>query len=149
MFENKTSLLLALAVGVIALLLLPTAYNAGKNAALRQGQAKEQPAESPAPAPAQAPAPEPEAPPRAPLPPEILDKLLYGMTYAQVVEKTGCEADETESEYDWGEAGYTSPTLTVWRTWKNPDGSLLKVGFVDEKLDQKRFVTRDQPEEEQ
>ena len=39
--------------------------------------------------------------------------------------------------------------LAIFSVYTAASAAEEKVGFVDEKLDQKRFVTRDQPEEEQ
>jgi len=101
--------------------------------------------QSPTPAPVSTETPTPSPPP-APEPPAkpligaaVLDKLLYGMTYEQVVELVGADADDSESQFERDKTGYTGPTLTVWKTWVNPDGSKLRVGFVESKLEQKQF----------
>ncbi|NLV42809.1 MAG: hypothetical protein GXY15_16480 [Candidatus Hydrogenedentes bacterium] len=86
-------------------------------------------------------APEPPEPPApAPVTGEMVDKLLYGMTYENVMERFGRESDETETEYEQGTPGYTSPSVTVWHRWDNPDGSAARVGFVNQKLERKVFV---------
>jgi hypothetical protein len=112
-------------------------------AALRGTQSAPEPETPPAP-PAVAPAPEaaepPEPPAPAPISREMVDKLLYGMTYENVMERFGRESDETETEYDSGTPGYTSPSVTVWHRWDNPDGSAARVGFVNKKLERKVFV---------
>ena len=117
--------------------------------ALRGAPTAPEPEASPAPpvaAPEAAapPAPESPAPPEpsapAPVSREMVDKLLYGMTYENVMERFGRESDETETEYDQGTPGYTSPSVTVWHRWDNPDGSAVRVGFVNHKLERKVFV---------
>ena len=90
------------------------------------------------PAPEAAKPPGPPAP--APISREMVEKLLYGMTYENVMERFGRESDETETEYDSGTPGYTSPTVTVWHRWDNPDGSVARVGLVNHKLERKVFV---------
>lgn len=111
--------------------------------ALRGTQSAPEPETPPAPA-AAAPAPEsaepPEPPAPAPISREMVDKLLYGMTYENVMERFGRESDETETEYDQGTPGYTSPSVTVWHRWDNPDGSAARVGLVNHKLERKVFV---------
>ena len=84
-------------------------------------------------------APAPPEPP-APVTGEMVEKLLYGMTYENVMERFGRESDETETEYDQGTPGYTSPSVTVWHRGDNPDGSAARVGFVNQKLERKVFV---------
>ena len=101
------------------------------------------PAPAPKAMPAPAPPPSPEPPPKPVIDAAILDKLLYGMTYEQVVAVVGVEADETESQYERDKTGYTGPTLTVWKTWVNPDGSKLRAGFVESKLEQKQFKRKE------
>ena len=133
--ENKT-LFIGVAVLVAAVLLVPM---------LRPRQTPPPPPPSPAaapPAPIATPA-EPAPPAKAPLDAAILEKLMYGMTYEQVVEVVGTEADESESQFERDKTGYTAPILTVWKTWMNPDGSKLRVGFVEGKLEQKQFKRRE------
>ena len=136
--ENKT-LFIGVAVLVAAVLLVPL---------LRPRHAPPTPPPPPAAAP-----PAPIAPPSAPAPPAkpvldaaVLEKLMYGMTYEQVVEVVGAEADESESQFERDKTGYTAPILTVWKTWTNPDGSKLRVGFVESKLEQKQFKRRERDE---
>jgi len=93
-----------------------------------------------APAPAVVlPPPPPEPPPKPVIGAAVLEKLLYGMTYDQVVAVVGTDADDSESQFERDKTGYAGPTLTVWKTWVNPDGSKLRVGFVESKLEQKQF----------
>ncbi len=86
--------------------------------------------------------PVPEPPPRPAITQEMVEKLLYGMTYEQVAEKFGGESDEMGSEYDRGKAGYTAPFVTVQHVWKNPDGSRVRAGFVNGKLESKAYLGR-------
>ena len=95
--------------------------------------------EATAPPATEAPAP-PEPPAPSPVTGEMVEKLLYGMTYENVMERFGRESDETETEYEQGTPGYTSPSVTVWHRWDNPDGSAARVGFVNQKLERKVFV---------
>ena len=95
--------------------------------------------EATAPPATEAPAP-PEPPAPSPVTGEMVEKLLYGMTYENVMERFGRESDETETEYEQGTPGYTSPSVTVWHRWDNPDGSAARVGFVHQKLERKVFV---------
>jgi len=135
--ENK-SLIIVAALLVVAVLLVPMLLTKSQ-----QQPAPPPPAAS-APAPVPVPAPPPETSPARPVvSPDMLDKLLYGMTYDQVQEVVGAEADETETQYAKDKTGYTGPTLTVWKTWVNPDGSKLRVGFVENKLEQKEFKRRE------
>ncbi len=107
-----------------------------------------EPEPAPAPAPIAVSVPVPAVPPVVEPPPrpvvtqEMVEKLLYGMTYEQVAEKFGGESDDMGSEYDRGTAGYTSPTVTVFHVWKNPDGSRARVGFVNGKLESKTYLGR-------
>lgn len=133
--EHK-NLYIAVAVLVVAVLLVPMLLS----------KRNPSPAPVPAPAPASTPIPTPP-PPEPPAKPvidaAILDKLLYGMTYQQVVAVVGADADETESQYERDKTGYAGPTLTIWKTWMNPDGSKLRVGFVESKLEQKQFKRKE------
>jgi hypothetical protein len=138
--ENK-HLFIGVAVLAVAVLLVPMIIS-------KRNQPPA-PAELTAPAPANAPAaappppPEPEPPAKPVFDATVLDKLLYGMTYEQVVDIVGTDADESESQLERDKTGYTGPTLTVWKTWVNPDGSKLRVGFVESKLEQKQFKRRE------
>ena len=132
--EHK-SLFIGVAVLVAAVLLVPMMLS-------KLNQALAPPVlTAPPPTTASAPVPPPEPPPPAKpvLDAAVLEKLLYGMTYDQVVAIVGAEADETESQFERDKTGFTGPTLTVWKTWVNPDGSKLRVGFVESKLEQKQF----------
>lgn len=71
---------------------------------------------------------------------ETIEGLYYGLTYEAAEEKFGFPSDETESEYDPGVEGYTSPFVIYWHVWKNKDGSKARLGFVDNKLDRKQFI---------
>ena len=130
--EHK-KLFLVVALLAVAVLLVPMLLSKRCSSAVSE----------PVPAPAATPVPvtpPPEAPPAKPVvDAAVLDKLLYGMTYDQVVALVGTEADDSESQYERDKTGYTGPMLTVWKTWVNPDGSKLRVGFVESKLEQKQF----------
>ncbi len=132
--EHK-SLFIGVAVLVAAVLLVPMM--------LSKRHLAPEPAGVTAPAPAVIPAPvapqDPPPPAKPVLDAAVLEKFLYGMTYDQVVAIVGTEADETESQFERDKTGFTGPTLTVWKTWVNPDGSKLRVGFVESKLEQKQF----------
>ena len=134
--ENK-SIIAGVVVLLLAVLLVPMTLSR-----LNRTPSTTSTAPVPAPAPAAtAPValPSQEPPAKPVLDAAMLDKLLYGMTYDQVVAVLGGEADESESQYERDKTGYTGPTLTVWKTWVNPDGSKLRVGFVESKLEQKQF----------
>ena len=136
--EHK-NLVVAVVVLVVAVLLVPMLVSKWN----RAPEPPQAPAAVPTPAPPPAPAPA-EAPPAKPVvDAAVLGKLLYGMTYEQVVAVLGREADDTETQYERDKTGYTGPTLTVWKTWMNPDGSKLRVGFVESKLEQKQFKRKD------
>jgi len=83
------------------------------------------------------------APKRIPINRETVEGLYYGLTYEAVEEKFGFPSDETESEYDHGVEGYTSPFVIYWHVWNNEDGSKARLGFVDNKLDRKQFIAAD------
>ncbi len=83
------------------------------------------------------------APKRIPISRETVEGLYYGLTYEAAEEKFGFPSDETESEYDHGVEGYTSPFVIYWHIWKNEDGSKARLGFVDNKLDRKQFIAAD------
>jgi hypothetical protein len=136
--EHK-SLFIAAAALVVAVLLVPMLASKWNRApgSVQAPAATPVPAATPLPAPAQAP------PSKPVVDASILDKLLYGMTCEQVAAVVGGEADETETQYEKDKTGYTGPTLTVWKTWVNPDGSKLRVGFVESKLEQKQFKPRE------
>ena len=89
----------------------------------------------------QEPPPPPPPPPVEPPPPpppvftqSQFDALLYGMTMAQVQEVLGAEPDHQESTYNRGESVYVPPSVTAWYSWKNEDGSFIRLGFVEKKL---------------
>jgi len=83
------------------------------------------------------------APKRIPISRETVEGLFYGLTYEAAEEKFGFPSDETESEYDHGVEGYTSPFVIYWHVWNNEDGSKARLGFVDNKLDRKQFIAAD------
>ncbi len=138
--EHK-SLFIGVAVLAVAVLLVPMMLSKRNPSSL--------PAPPTAPAPATPPAPvSPPSPPAKPvIGAAILEKLLYGMTYDQVVVVVGTEADDSESQFERDKTGYAGPTLTVWKTWVNPDGSKLRVGFVESKLEQKQFKRKERGNE--
>ncbi|HOD94948.1 MAG TPA: hypothetical protein PLQ42_09985 [Candidatus Hydrogenedentes bacterium] len=74
---------------------------------------------------------------------DMVDALLLGMTVEEVEALWGRISDEMESEYDPGIKGYTSPYAILWHTWNNPDGTRVKLGFINRKLDRKHFYYRD------
>ncbi len=141
--ENK-SIIAGVVVLLLAVLLVPMTLSRLN----RTPSTSTAPVAAPAPATPPPVAPPSQEPPARPvLDAAILDKLLYGMTYSQVVAVLGGEADESESQYERGKTGYTGPTLTIWKTWVNPDGSKLRVGFVESKLEQKQFKFRERAKE--
>ena len=83
------------------------------------------------------------APERSYISRETVEGLYYGLTYEAAEEKFGFPSDETESEYDRGVAGYTSPFVIYWHVWNNEDGSKARLGFVDKKMDRKQFIAAD------
>lgn len=84
----------------------------------------------------------PEPPPPDPNAPIVTkaeyDAIKNGMTYEQVVELIGDIETESQSVYDKGVQGYTGPSLMAWHTWKNPDGSFASVGFMSNKVEEKK-----------
>lgn len=69
---------------------------------------------------------------------EIYDSLRYGITYPEAVELIGGLETESYTEYDGGVDGFTSPTVTVWYKWVNPDRSSMSLGFISKKLAEKK-----------
>lgn len=69
--------------------------------------------------------------------------LLFGQSYESVEDRFGIPADSRESEYKRGISGYTSPFTIVWYLWGNPDGSNVRLGFVNNKLEYKYFIRQD------
>ncbi len=121
---------------VLLLVLLPLLF---------AGQHRDTNVES-APPPASPPAaqtnpPEPEPVPKpkdqALITLEEFENLRTGMTYNQILDIVGDLETETRQIYDEGVAGYTSPSLTVWYVWKNPDGSWARVALISDKLRRK------------
>ena len=74
---------------------------------------------------------------------ETVEGLYYGLTYEAAEKKFGFPSDETESEYDRGVEGYTSPFVIYWHVWNNEDGSRARLGFVENKLERKQFIAAD------
>nr|HPO17243.1 hypothetical protein [Candidatus Hydrogenedentota bacterium] len=73
----------------------------------------------------------------------IITKAEYtaiknGMTYDQVVDLIGAMETESHSVYNKGVQGYTGPSVMAWHTWKNPDGSFASVGFMSNKVEEKK-----------
>ena len=95
------------------------------------------------PPPAPAPAPEPVTPPPPPPKPTTqyeMEVVLYGMTEKQVIDKLAREADRVETEYNRGIDGYTQPSLTAWHYWDNPDGTGVRIGFVNDVVAEKEVL---------
>lgn len=74
---------------------------------------------------------------------DMVEKLYLGHTYESIVELFGREADQRESEYIRGTDGYTSPYTIVWHSWENTNGTTVRLGFINSKLDRKVFVRSD------
>ena len=74
---------------------------------------------------------------------ETVEGLYYGLTYVAAEEKFGFPSDETESEYDRGVEGYTSPFVIYWHVWNNEDGSKVRLGFINKKMERKQFIAAD------
>jgi hypothetical protein len=69
---------------------------------------------------------------------EIYDSLRYGITYRDAVDLIGGPETESFTEYDEGVDGFTRPTVTVWYRWLNPDRSSMSLGFISQKLAEKK-----------
>lgn len=93
-----------------------------------------QPAQAP-PHPTPEPAPEPEEQPLITW--EEFQALRAGMTYNEALDIVGELETGTKQVYDEGVPGYTRPSMTVWYTWKNPDGSYGRLAFISDKLRRK------------
>ncbi len=83
------------------------------------------------------PPPEPEPEEEPLITKAEFDSLRSGMTLQQVLQIIVDPESETHSEFDEGIPGYTQPSVTVWYTWKNPDGSSARLGFVRKELTEK------------
>ncbi len=83
------------------------------------------------------PPPEPEPEEEPLITKAEFDSLRSGMTLQQVLQIIVDPESETHSEFDDGIPGYTQPSVTVWYTWKNPDGSSARLGFVRKELTEK------------
>lgn len=91
------------------------------------------------------PAPQEPAPPARPTFTQTqFEEILHGMTYPQARDVLGAESDRQESTYSAGDSAYVAPTVTAWHIWENPDGSFIKLGFVQKKVVEK--VAEDLPE---
>ena len=86
---------------------------------------------------------EPAMPQRESISEATVEGLYLGHSYESVEELFGLVSDSSESEYDRGIEGYTSPFTIVWHTWENPDGTRVRLGFVNDKLERKQFLRRD------
>lgn len=73
----------------------------------------------------------------------MVDAMLLGVTVEEVEDSWGRISDEMESEHHSGIQGYTSPYSVLWHSWNNSDGTRVKLGFIDKKLDRKYFYYRD------
>lgn len=80
---------------------------------------------------------DPPPPPRPVFTQAQFDALLFGMTYPQVRDALGAEANRQESTFDEGQSEYVQPSVTAWYYWENEDGSFIKLGFVEKKLTDK------------
>lgn len=69
---------------------------------------------------------------------EIYDSLRFGITYRDAVDLIGGSETESFTEYDEGVDGFTRPTVTVWYRWVNPDRSSMSLGFISQKLAEKK-----------
>lgn len=86
---------------------------------------------------------EEQPPPRSFISRETVEGLYFGLTYEAAEELFGFPSDETESEYDRGVEGYTSPFVIYWHVWGNEDGSRARLGFINNKMDRKQFIAAD------
>ena len=77
------------------------------------------------------------------------EALLYDMTYINVRDLLGRESDGIEKEYIPGRGTYGRTELRVWHTWRNPDDSALRAGFVSDRLFEKTPLDLPEAEEEQ
>ena len=75
---------------------------------------------------------------------EELKKVRYGMTLLQVETTLKRHADRHESVYDKGIEGYTQPFITIWYFWDNTDNSVAKIGFVNDKVAEKEWLSREE-----
>ncbi len=95
--------------------------------------------ESPPPPPPPPPPPVSEEIPPAPEPlitAEEYRSLKLGMPYWKVAEIIGDLEDDRYTE-DRPGGEFTQPTVIVWCTWKNPDGSSATLGFDLDRLVEK------------
>ncbi|MCK5861680.1 MAG: hypothetical protein KAH38_04295 [Candidatus Hydrogenedentes bacterium] len=74
---------------------------------------------------------------------ETVEGLYYGLSYEAAAEKFGFSSDESETEYEQGVQGYTSPYVIHWHVWNNEEGSRVRLGFIDNKMDRKQFIASD------
>lgn len=72
-----------------------------------------------------------------------IEKLYLGYSYEEIEDLFGIPADERESEYRRDATGYTAPHTIVWYTWENPDSTLVRLGFINNKLERKQFIRKD------
>ncbi len=125
--ELKTIVILVLAA--VILLSIPLLISGGKHEAAKPAKPTEAVPE------AAPPARDPNAP--------LITKAVYealrtGITYDQAVDAIGVAESEAHSEYSRGVPGFTSPSVTGWYTWTNPDGSFASLGFVNNLLAEKK-----------
>lgn len=73
----------------------------------------------------------------------MVDALLLGVTIEEVEDQWERISDDMESEHHPGLQGYTSPYVVLWHSWNNSDGTRVKLGFINKKLDRKQFYYRD------
>ena len=74
---------------------------------------------------------------------DTVENLYYGLSYEQAEELFGFASDYSESEYDPGVEGYTSPFVILWHEWENEDGSKARLGFVNNRMERKQFIEPD------
>jgi len=86
--------------------------------------------------------PEP-VPERESISEETIEKLYLGYTYEELEDRFGVPADERKSEYHRDATGYTAPHTIVWYTWANPDSTVVRLGFINNKLERKQFIRKD------
>lgn len=108
----------------------------------------DQPPMPPNPPVAVAPEPPPPPPPARPeLNTALFDRLLYGMTEADVRAILQADPDATRTEYI--PAGkFTEPRRIYWMIWEDaPSQRQLRLGFVNDKLEEKvlKLIERDAP----
>jgi hypothetical protein len=66
------------------------------------------------------------------------DRVRTGISYFQLLDIVGETESDTKQVYHEGVEGYTSPHMTIWYIWENPDGSTAEFAFISNKLVEKK-----------